>query len=59
MIDQPAPGIPVYTVKSLTGDKTKVLHRNLLLPCEVESGRKVRQWRRESQTLRQRRKKEL
>ena len=32
VVDQPTPGIPVYTVKSLTGDQTKVLHRNLLLP---------------------------
>ena len=39
VVDQPTPCIPVYTVKSLTGGKTKVLHRNLLLPCKVESGR--------------------
>ena len=32
VVDQPTPGIPVYTVKSLTGGKIKVLHRNLLLP---------------------------
>ena len=32
VVDQPTPGIPVYTVKILTGDQTKVLHRNLLLP---------------------------
>ena len=34
VVDQPAPGIPVYTVKSLTGGQTKVLHRNLLLPLQ-------------------------
>ena len=34
VVDQPTPGIPVYTVKSLTGGKTKVLHRNLLLPLQ-------------------------
>ena len=32
VVDQPTPGIPVYTVKSLSGIQTKVLHRNLLLP---------------------------
>ena len=34
VMDQPTPGIPVYTVKCLTGDQTKVLHRNLLLPLQ-------------------------
>ena len=34
VVDQPTPGIPVYTVKSLTGGKTNVLHRNLLLPLQ-------------------------
>ena len=34
MIGQPTSGVPVYTVKSLSGDKTKVLHRNLLLPLQ-------------------------
>ena len=34
VVDQPTPGIPVYTVKSLTGGQTKVLHRNLLLPLQ-------------------------
>ena len=28
------PGIPVYSVKSVEGGKTKVLHRNLLLPLQ-------------------------
>ena len=32
MVDQPTPGVPVYTVKRIAGGKTKVLHRNLLLP---------------------------
>ena len=34
VVDQPTPGIPVYTVKSLVGGQTKVLHRNLLLPLQ-------------------------
>ena len=34
MVGQPTPGVPVYTVKSLSGGKTKVLHRNLLLPLQ-------------------------
>ena len=33
-MDQPTPGIPVFTVKSLTGGLTKILHRNLLLPLQ-------------------------
>ena len=33
-MDQPTPGISVYTVKCLTGGQTKVLHRNLLLPLQ-------------------------
>ena len=31
---QPTPGVPVYTVKSVAGDRTRVLHRNLLLPLQ-------------------------
>ena len=34
VVDQPTPGIPLYTVKSLVGGQTKVLHRNLLLPLQ-------------------------
>ena len=34
MVGQPTPDVPVYTVKSLAGSKTKVLHRNLLLPLQ-------------------------
>ena len=34
MVGQPTLGVPVYTVKSLAGGKTKVLHRNLLLPLQ-------------------------
>ena len=32
VVCQPTPGVPVYSVKSVAGGKTKVLHRNLLLP---------------------------
>ena len=34
MVGQPTPGVPVYSVKSVAGGKTKVLHRNLLLPLQ-------------------------
>ena len=34
VVDQPTPGIRVYTVRSLSGGQTKVLHRNLLLPLQ-------------------------
>ena len=34
VVDQPTPGIPVYTVKCLTGGQTKVLHRNLFLSLQ-------------------------
>ena len=34
VVGQPTPGVPVYTVKKVAGGKTKVLHRNLLLPVQ-------------------------
>ena len=34
VVGQPTPGVPVYAVKSAAGVKTKVLHRNLLLPLQ-------------------------
>ena len=34
MVGQSTPGVPVYTVKSLVGGKTRVLHRNLLFPLQ-------------------------
>ena len=34
VVGQPAPGVPVYTVKSVVGGRTRVLHRNLLLPLQ-------------------------
>ena len=34
VVDQPTPGIPVYTVKSPAGGQTMGLHRNLLLPLQ-------------------------
>ena len=36
MVSQPTPGDPVYTVKSIAGGRTRVLHRNLLLPLQGE-----------------------
>ena len=38
MVGQPTPGVPVYTVKSVAGGKTRVLHRNLLLPLQGRVG---------------------
>ena len=34
VVGQPTPSVPVYTVKRVAGGKTKVLHRNLLLPLQ-------------------------
>ena len=34
VVGQPTPGVPVYSVMSVAGDKTKALHRNLLLPLQ-------------------------
>ena len=34
VVGQPTPGVPVYSIKSVAGGKTKVLHRNLLLPLQ-------------------------
>ena len=34
VIGQPNPGIPVYKVESVAGGRTRVLHRNLLLPLQ-------------------------
>ena len=34
VVGQPIPSVPVYTVKNLSGGKTKVLHRNLLLSLQ-------------------------
>ena len=34
VVGQPSPGVPVYTVKRMSGGKTKVLHRNILLPLQ-------------------------
>ena len=34
MVGQPTPSVPVYTVKSVAGGRTRVLHRNLLLSLQ-------------------------
>ena len=34
MVGQPTPGVPVYKVKCVAGGRTRVLHRNLLLPLQ-------------------------
>ena len=33
-VGQRNPGVPVYTVKSVAGGRTRALHRNLLLPLQ-------------------------
>ena len=33
-VGQPTPGVPVYTVRSVAGGRTRVLHRSLLLPLQ-------------------------
>ena len=59
VVGQPTPGVPVYTVKSVAGGRTKVLHRNLLLPCKGELDRKMGWGERASQTLKMRWRKEM
>ena len=34
VVGQPTPCVPLYTVKGVTGGKTRILHRNLLLPLQ-------------------------
>ena len=34
MVGQPPPGVPMYTLKSVAGGRTRVLHRNLLLSLQ-------------------------
>ena len=34
VVGQPTPGVPVYTVKNIAGGRTRILHRNLLLPLQ-------------------------
>ena len=34
VVGQPTPGVPVYSVKGAAGGRTRVLHRNLLLPLQ-------------------------
>ena len=34
VVVEPTPGVPVYTVKRIAGGKTRVLHRNLVLPLQ-------------------------
>ena len=41
LVGQPTPGVPVYTVKSVAGGRTRVLHKNLLLSLKGEIDRKM------------------
>ena len=59
VIGQPTPGVPVYSVKSVAGGKTRVLHRNLLLPLQGREGSQVGQWKRESQALMRKKRREM
>ena len=34
LISQPSPGIPVHKVECVAGGRTRILHRNLLLPLQ-------------------------
>ena len=34
VVGQPTPGVPVYMLKGVAGDRTRVLHRNLLLSLQ-------------------------
>ena len=34
VVGQPAPGVPVYTVKGVAGARTRVLHRKPILPLQ-------------------------
>ena len=34
VVGQPTPGVPVYMVKGVIGGRTRVPHRNLLLPLQ-------------------------
>ena len=59
VVGQPTPGVPVYSVKSVAGGKTKVLHRNLYCLYKAGSKRQVGQWKRGSQTLMKKRREEM
>ena len=51
MVGQPTPGVPVYTVKSVAGGRTRVLHGNLLLPLQGRIRQEDGMGERASQTL--------
>ena len=59
VVGQPTPGVLVYTVKSVAGGRTRVLHKNLLLPLQGRSGSKVGQRERASQALKIRKRAEM
>ena len=41
VVDHPTPGVPVYTVKSVAGGRTRVFHRNKLLPLQGRIRKKM------------------
>ena len=56
---QPNPGIPVYEVKSVAGGRTRVLHHNLLLPLQGDSGNKMGRKGKNPKALRRRSRKKI
>ena len=59
VVRQPTPGVPVYTVKARQGARPRFCIGTFYCPCKVGSGKRVRQWRKGSQTLMKRRREEL
>ena len=59
VVDQPTPGVPVYTVKSVAGGRTRVLQRNILLPLQGRVRQQGGTEGEESQALKMRRRAEM
>ena len=55
MVGQPTPGVPVYTVKSLSGARPRFCTGTFYCPCMGGSGKKVGLWKGKAQTLKRKR----